>query len=162
MNTKRTKLGAIFYALTINAGKFFISHPVVYFILSYTWGIIGTLLGHIISLILLPFGRFKKFNFTYYVELRKSIDSGLEMGTTFFVGKDCSIHLLCHEFGHGMQNALFGPFVFLLVWIPSVIRFNIRIIRIRYGKPPRSGYDDVWFEGTATWLGFYAYRGTLE
>ena len=155
--TNMTKLGRFLYYKTIAIGKFIVKHPFVYYLLSYTWGIIGTLIGHIISLILLSYGRFRTFYTTYYVELNKPIDSGLEMGTTFSVGKNCGRYLICHEYGHSIQNALFGPFVFILVWMPSVIRFNVRRIKEKMHKHITTGYDDIWFEGSATNLGWYAF-----
>lgn len=57
-----------------------------------------------------------------------------------------------HEFGHSVQNAVFGIFMPFIVCIPSAVRYWIFKFRASSGKvnPP---YDSVWFEGQATRTG---------
>ena len=63
----------------------------------------------------------------------------------------------CHEFGHTFQNCLFGPFMPLLISIPSAIRWWVRYIRAKKGKPNKA-YDAMWFEDSASQCGQYAHR----
>jgi hypothetical protein len=58
-----------------------------------------------------------------------------------------------HEHGHGIQNIYLGIFEPVIVALPSAIRFWYRAIREKLGKPSKAGYDDVWFEKSATQSG---------
>jgi len=137
--------------------------PILYYILNFTWGIILTLLGYVLLLILLPFGRVKRFNYCLYLELNKTTQWGFAMGTVFFVTKDASIRMKQHEFGHTVQNAIFGPFQLILVAIPSVVRFWYRRYLYFRKKFPKTVYDSVWFENTASYIGsYYGYVPNLK
>ncbi len=127
----------------------------LYFILSFTWGLPLTLIGCVVALVLIIIGiKPKRFLYGFYFPTTNG--SGFNMGPIAIVSKNSSEYLLKHEFGHSIQNCFFGPFVFFLVIIPSVIRFWYREYLV-YTKqstykdlPP---YDSAWFEGTATSLG---------
>ena len=54
-------------------------------------------------------------------------------------------HTRRHEFGHSIQNMIFGPLFPFIVAIPSAIRYWLDY----YGKL-KSDYYDIWFERTAT------------
>lgn len=67
-----------------------------------------------------------------------------------FVCEEASEHTLNHEFGHAIQNMLYGPFFIFLVAIPSGIRYQLitrKIIKVK-------DYDDIWFERQATNWGY--------
>ena len=127
----------------------------LYLILSFTWGLPLTLIGCIVAAALMIFGiKPKRFLYGFYFPITNG--SGFNMGPIFIVSKNPSEYLLKHEFGHSIQNCFFGPFVFLLVIIPSVIRFWYREYLVftkqsTYSELPP--YDNIWFEGTATKLG---------
>jgi hypothetical protein len=127
--------------------------PILYYILNFTWGIILTLLGYVLLLILLPFGKVKRFNYCLYLELNKTTQWGFSMGTVFFVGKYAGKSMKQHEFGHTVQNAILGPFMIFLVSLPSLIRFWYRNYLYSHGKYPKTAYDSIWFEGSASYIG---------
>ncbi len=86
---------------------------------------------------------------------------GMEMGMFFVTEKGASAHLKCHEHGHGIQNCYFGPFMPILVCIPSSLRYWVRRF-IGFASPKRyynlPDYDAVWFEGQASSLGKRLHR----
>jgi hypothetical protein len=54
-----------------------------------------------------------------------------------------------HEYGHSLQNCVYGWLFPLLVGIPSIVRFYWREWREAHGKA-LSDYDSAWFEAQAT------------
>jgi hypothetical protein len=72
---------------------------------------------------------------------------------TIVTGCNATEYTKQHEVGHSVQNCFFGPLMPFIVSIPSVIRYWYRRIRREIGKPPKTTYDSVWYEGTATTLG---------
>lgn len=145
-------------SITNILGRFIVLRKVLYYILNFTWGIFMTLLGYILLLILWPFGKIKRYcNYTLYLEFKWNTGWGFSIGTVFFVTKNPTKELLEHEFGHTVQYAIYGPLTPFLVSIPSIVRYyyrHIYYIRIKSMRP-KSLYDDIWFEGTATHLGKY-------
>ena len=138
-----------------------------YWSLSLTWGIIlsaiGLLVGKILELC--GFARHKNLYGYYYIVGEDW--GGFNMGPVTVVSKNPSRHILNHEFGHSIQNCLFGPFMLFVVVLPSVTRYWYREYLIRTKQksyndlPP---YDDAWFEGTATEIGddYYKYLNTKD
>lgn len=62
-------------------------------------------------------------------------------------------HLRAHECGHGIQNIILGPFMPLIISIPSAIRYWYRETiwhknPDKYYKLPE--YDSIWFEQWAS------------
>ena len=138
-------------------GNKLVMHKMLYYILNLTWGILATLIGYIMLLFLLlsRTGKVEKIDHVLAYRLNRNTSWGYSIGMVIIIGKNASTYLTYHELGHSVQNALFGPFTFLLVYIPSVIRFWIRSIMLEKGKAYTSKYDDIWFEGTATSIGSY-------
>lgn len=134
-------------------GTKLVVHPVIYYILNFTWGLLLTLVGFLLMFILLPFGRVKRYGYTLYLELRKDYGAGFSIGTVFFTSSHPGRSLKEHEFGHTVQNAILGPFTLLLVSVPSMLRYWYRQFLYSHGKYPKREYDSVWFEGTATSIG---------
>lgn len=128
-------------------------NKVAFYILSLTWGLPLTLIGCLVAGVLMCLGyRPKKFGYSYYFEIGTDW-GGLEMGLFFLTEKFPAKTLCAHEFGHGIQNCLYGIFMIPLVCIPSAIRYWYRevIWRIspkKYYSLPE--YDAIWFEGQAT------------
>ena len=126
MPTTRTPLGRFMYSLCDKGAKFLYKHKWLYYLLACTWGVIMTLLGLLISLVLLIFWRKPhRYHGIYYFEVGEGW-GGLEMGLMFLASKNSSEPLKFHEYGHTYQNALLGPFFPILVGIPSAIRYWYR------------------------------------
>jgi len=125
-----------------------------FYILSFTWGIIMTLVGLVVAGVLLLAGkRPTKHGWCYRFEVGEGW-GGLELGIIFITDKTADEETKNHEFGHAIQNCYFGPFMPVLVCIPSAIRYWYRELKY-YAKDltPPTEYDDIWFEGQATELG---------
>ena len=126
-----------------------------FWFLSCTWGIIVTLIGAITFTILCAFGYRPRRNiYGYAIEIGKGW-GGLEMGPFCLVSADPSQHTLNHEFGHGVQNCYFGPFM-IFISLASAIRYwyreyLVRVKKMKYSDLPP--YDSIWFEGQATSIG---------
>ena len=127
----------------------------VFYTLSFTWGFIFTLTGILTAIPLLLSGhKPKRWGWCWYFEVGKKDWGGADRGIVFLKSKvPASERLMNHEFGHALQNCVFGPFMLVLVSLPSTIRYWIRRISEKHGRMPKTGYDDIWFEGQATRLG---------
>ena len=132
----------------------------LFYLLSYTWGILTTLAGWAMYLFVLIFRRKSivekgKFQTAHYLVFGNNW-GGLEAGTNFLaadkMGKDYLTHTKCHELGHTYQNAVQGPIAIFLIFIPSVIRYWVQEIRSRKGKQ-NMPYDSIWFEKSASFIG---------
>lgn len=135
----------------------------IFWLLSWTWGIVMTLIGTCVFGILILFGyKPYKNQYGYVIEIG-SAWGGLEIGPYCLVNKHPSQRTLNHEFGHALQNCYFGPFM-VFISIASAIRYwwreyLIRVKKKTYQELP--DYDDIWFEGTATYLGTH-YKNTYK
>jgi len=137
-------------------GKYISKHKVLYYILNFTWGLPLTIVGYFLMLVLSPWAKIKKYGYIYYIEIQSNASWGLSMGTTFITGLrgSSSYGLKEHEFGHTVQNAIFGPFMIFIVSIPSFIRCNYRsFIRTINPNLVKGAYYDIWFESTASTIG---------
>lgn len=129
---------------------------ILFYLISFTWGLPMTLVGVICSLALLVTGhKPKMFHCFIYFEVGEGW-GGFEAGCFFFCSKNSSLHLKQHESGHGIQNLMFGVFMPFIVSIPSCARYwyrewLVRSGRKKYGELPE--YDSAWFEGMASKLG---------
>ena len=132
----------------------------VYYLLSFTWGLVMSLIGCLTSLVLIILGyKPQKFVYGWYFAVGDNW-GGVDLGPCFIVSKSSSTHTKYHEFGHSVQNCIYGPFMLILVSIPSAIRYWYRVFKYyRKGKRPPTKYESVWFEQQATNLGtiYYAY-----
>ena len=132
---------------------------IFYYLLSFTWGSITSIIG---LLILIPFIFTKHIN-TFHGRLYGIFPKcfghgwGFEMGCFWFTSYDCENdeHICCHEAGHGLQNIILGPLQ-LFISLFSVIRFWYRKLHYDNNKhiKPKTAYDDIWFEGWATKWGY--------
>lgn len=127
-----------------------------FYILSFTWGSPLTLIGCLVAGVLMCLGyRPKKFGYSYYFEIGTDW-GGLEMGVFFLTEKFPTKGMCAHEFGHGVQNCLYGFFMIPLICIPSAIRYWYReiiwhISKQKYCHLP--DYYSIWFEHQATQWG---------
>ena len=127
-----------------------------FYALSFTWGIILTILGCIVTAIFLITGhKPKKWGHAWYFEVKEnSAWSGLNLGPVFIATENASEHTKNHELGHGLQNCKYGLLTPFIVHIPSCIRLWYREFKYhRKGLTPPTKYDAAWFEGEATKLG---------
>ena len=95
-----------------------------------------------------------KNGFSYIVVVGNNW-GGLNLGVISFIensGENYFQPTRRHEFGHSLQNIIFGPLQLFIVAIPSVIRYWYQTIRDRRGLPNKE-YDAAWFECTATKYG---------
>lgn len=143
--------------LYIKIGKLIASHKVLYYVLNYTWGILGTIIGWLVFLFLKTFRKIKPAYCKHYKfnRLVNDWDYSFSIGTVVVCGWSPEIDILQHEIGHTIQNAMFGPLTIFIVYIPSAIRCQWRSHQEAKGKKLKTEYDDIWFEGSATYLGQY-------
>lgn len=125
-----------------------------FYLLSFTWGILMTLIGCVVALIMLVIGKKpEKHGTCWYFKIGEHW-GGLELGVFFLTDHTPTKHTLNHEHGHAIQNCWFGPLMPFIVSIPSAVRYWYRELKyLRHGKTPPTAYDDVWFEGQATRVG---------
>lgn len=132
----------------------------IFYILSFTWGLLWTLIGLIVFLFTWVF--FHEKIKIQVVAGRLAITflykrfGGLNLGIIYFVDRNDMPHTHLHELGHSLQNAYFGPLFIPLIAIPSGIRYQyrkyLRKKEVGIKLPP---YDSIWFEGQATKLGYH-------
>lgn len=106
----------------------------LYYILNCTWGCIMTLIGAVVALALLCVGKkpLRHAGCTYF-NVGKSW-GGMELGCFFLTDSHDSEHTKNHEFGHSLQNCLWGPLFPFVVCIPSAIRYWLREFKTQKGK----------------------------
>lgn len=131
---------------------------VLYWIGQLTWGIVMSLIGLITALICILFlkGKVHKNGYTIIIEIGGNW-GGINLGCISLCGGYTTVcpdenwfqHTRRHEFGHSLQNLIFGPLFPFIVAIPSAIRYHYQNYRSKKGLPNKE-YDAIWFEGTAT------------
>ena len=131
-----------------------------YWFLSLTWGCLLTIPGLLVALVLsLCRCKVHKNGFGIIVEVGGNW-GGFDMGPVSLCGRYSQIdgpcydmdwyeHTRRHEFGHSLQNIIFGPFQLFIVVIPSVIRYHYQNWRDNKGLENKP-YNSIWFEGTAS------------
>lgn len=123
---------------------------ILYWIVQLTWGALMTIPGLLITGFCIVFlkGKPHKNGFSYIVEIGGNW-GGLELGCVALCGSyypgQWYEHTRRHEFGHSVQQLIFGPFQLFVVGIPSACRYWYgRIVGLK------EDYDAAWFERTAT------------
>lgn len=128
---------------------------IVFWLISFTWGLPMTLLGAVIAFVLSSCGYERKnFHGLIYYNVGESW-GGFNCGGFFFVDKNTPLETMQHEAGHGIQNLMFGWFEPFIA-IASAIRYWYRRYQTEVKKVPHDSlpdYDSIWFEGQATALG---------
>ena len=132
-----------------------------YWLLSLTWGCLFTIPGLLVLLFFVVFTRCKvhKNGYGFIIEVGGNW-GGYSLGPVSLCGRYSQENGPCydvgwyeytrrHEFGHSLQNIMFGPFMLFLVEIPSIIRYHYYNYRINRNLPVKE-YDSIWFEGTAS------------
>lgn len=127
----------------------------LYYFLNLTWGMPLTFIGIIVSLIMLIFGKRPKRHGGCWYFTTDKISGGVDLGLVFLTDTKEIKGTMNHEFGHSIQNALFGPLMIFVIAIPSFVRYWYREFKYhKKGIKPKTAYDDIWFEGQATSLGY--------
>ena len=125
--------------------------------LSFTWGIVLSLIGGIVFLVLCPFQSFKKYDNCIYFEIGKDW-GGIELGWLFIVNKNPTTYVKNHELGHGYQNCYLGPF-FLILWVWGILRYWYRALIVKINKNiVLKPYNSLWFEHWAEDIGDSIYE----
>lgn len=153
---QHTKAGTFLFNLCAKWTKFIVKHRWLYYLTACTWGIILTVIGLLVSGVLAVvklFAKdrvvFKPYYWIYSISAGPTYWGGLEFGLCFVRDHKSWSRIDIHEFGHTLQNCLFGPLFPFIVWIPSVIW---------YWSDSEKPYDSMWFEDAATQCGRYATR----
>lgn len=121
----------------------------LFYILSFTWGIILSTLGAIAALFLRALGYYWYPNqYGYIIFIGNNSWGGFTLGPYSFVCPDASPKLLDHEAGHSYQNALFGPLTVILTII-SIFHYWISC----FVPKVQNNYYDFWTEKNASQLG---------
>jgi len=99
-----------------------------------TWGIIMTLIGAIVALVLIITGhKPKRLGPNIYFEIG-DYWGGVNLGPFFLCCKNGGNSTKLHECGHGIQNMIFGPLFPFLVALPSALRYWLRNFDTHLGK----------------------------
>ena len=127
----------------------------MFWFLSWTWGFIMTFIGTIVFGVLMLCG-YKPYRnqYGYAIEIGKNW-GGLEIGPYCLVNINPHESTLSHEFGHSLQNCYLDPYM-PFISLASAARYwyreyLVKVKKMKYSDLP--AYDDVWFEGTASYLG---------
>lgn len=122
----------------------------LYYLLSWTWGLPMTLIGLLVAGVCKANGIEENSHAgATYFEFGKGW-GGVSLGCFFFCSKRPSEHTKNHEFGHSLQNCLWGPLFPFVIAIPSAIRYHKFMNNTKKGIPNKEPYDAIWFEGQAT------------
>ena len=139
---------------------------IAYWIVSLTWGCLGTVPGLIVALGLSMAGyRPHRNGYGLIFEIGGNW-GGFSMGPVSLCGsyyesnRPWFEHTRRHEFGHSVQQLVLGPFQLLLVTVPSIARYWYQRIRTAKGLE-NVPYDQAIFEYTASKSG-YAWVNFIE
>lgn len=160
---EHSKVGSFMFNLCAKWTKFILKHRWLYYFMACTWGVIMTILGCLITIILAIVKIFipkkvifERYYWIYSITVGPEWWGGCEMGLMFLRDHNSSVNYINpHEFGHTFQNCLLGPLFPFMVAIPSAIRYWLREILPKKIWAP---YDSAWFEDAATQCGVYAVR----
>ena len=153
------KIAQCMFDVLFKGSLFLYKHPVIYWILQCTWGLLYNILSGFIALFALcTKGKPYKFHRGYIILWGRNW-GGLELGTGALVangmGDSWTFHTCCHEMGHCYQSALLGPLSIFLIAIPSMVRYWYR----EFSKKVQPSYDAIWFEESASAIGGHLYGG---
>lgn len=121
------------------------------------WATIPMLMGAFVALALIIAGKKPRIHYNMLTFEIGYNWGGFSCGFVKLVSVNPSEHLSVHEWGHAAQMVILGNFSLLLVMLPSVIRYWHRKWIQKHWRekhkilPP---YDSIWFEGTASQLGY--------
>ena len=120
-----------------------------YWLLSCTWGLLLTIVGAIVTLVVLCLGGKPERNGPSVIIRIGKGWGGVSLGAFAFCEEDAGEFTKNHEFGHSLQNCILGPICPFIVDIPSAIRYWVYEYNRRHGKE-NFDYYSIWFEATAS------------
>lgn len=123
----------------------------LFYLLSFTWGLVLTLIGCVVASVLILAGhRPKRYGCCLLFEVGDGW-GGVSLGPVILIDRNEPESTKAHEHGHAIQNIVYGPFVIFLVCIPSAVRYWYRRVyqKAKHAQP-LPPYDSVWFEVQAT------------
>lgn len=133
----------------IEKKQFILTH----LILSLTWGIVMTAIGGVVAVALIMSGKRPfKYGGCWFFRVGKKPWGGLNLGLVSLISPHSSGVTMRHEFGHSIQNAIFGPFAIFAIYIPSFLRYHWFNFRRKLGLG-NGDYYAAWYEHDATELG---------
>ena len=150
---KHNKVAQLLFDFCYKGAMFLNKHKALYYILMFTWGLLTSVIGLLVTFVLSVCADKKliKYDKVWYFKVAKNW-GGVSLGCMFIRDTTSIDTIQPHEDGHTYQNALLGPLFIFLVAIPSTIRYWIQRIRIKQGKRNKP-YDSIWFEDNATAIG---------
>ena len=126
-------------------------NPKLYHTLCWTWGIIMTLIGACVAAVCSAMGyKAQKHAGAIYYEVGKKPWGGICLGQYFFCSPGATKHTKDHEFGHSLQNCIWGPLFPFVIGIPSFVRCQKFNSNIKKGIPNEEDYYAIWFEKEAS------------
>ena len=123
-----------------------------YYALSFTWGIIMTLIGMLVAGVLCLAGKKPTKEGPCWCFVVGKNWGGISLGPVMLMSPANykAGRTVGHEFGHSLQNCIWGPLFPFVIAIPSAARYWVREFQQNKGTPPTTDYDAIWFEGQAT------------
>lgn len=139
-----------------------------FYTLSWTWGILMSLIGALTVGCILLYGliakkgyKLQKHGWCYYIAIGENW-GGVNLGMFFLIQSRESKSTMWHEHGHAIQNCTWGLLFPFVIALPSVFRYWYREVKYyNKGLRPTTSYDSIWFEGEATELG-RVYKDSIE
>lgn len=125
-------------------------NPKLYYILNFTWGIIMNIIGGLAAAGLMALGKKPERHAGLVVFRIGRSWGGVNLGIFSIVSEDAPEATLDHEFGHSLQNAIWGPLFPFVIALPSAKRYWTFTNNQKKGIPNTENYDDAWFEGQAS------------
>lgn len=139
----------------------------LFYVLSFTWGILTTLVGLFVFLFIF-ITMHKKLIIRIIggriaVTIKGTKFGGMGMGIVYFVSGNDSRHTHLHELGHTLQSTWLGPLFILIVGIPSGFRYHYRnFISKKDPTKMLPPYDSIWFEGHASAIGYRYFSEAVD
>ena len=134
--------------------KIIAKYRILYYFIQWTWGILVNIIGLNVAIFMLITGHKPHMHGpAIYFRLKKMDGFGFSLGMFFVIGKTAD-DVKDHEFGHTIQNLVYGPIALFIVYIPSFIRyqyFNFKYWRKGLSQPV--DYNSIWFEKQASLWG---------
>lgn len=155
--SERTRFGDFMYNLITPAAIFVGRHKWLFYILTYTWALLNTIIGYVMFYFVRIFlskkitskGKFETARYLMFGNCWGGVACGKNFMIADKMGSDYTFHCMKHELGHTYQNAVMGPFAIFFGYIPSVIRYW----HMRAHPTILFYYDGFWYEGSATEIG---------
>lgn len=122
----------------------------LYYWIQFTWGLPLNLVGILVYYFLVKILKCKTYKHRKMICIVVPINfGGLNLGA-FAIHGEKDYDVATHEYGHSIQNLMWGWLMPFVITIPSAARYWQRELS---KVPPKTGYYDIWFEKQATDLG---------